>query len=145
HLRTRRRSRVSSGRNTMTQLTHRAAATATTERDLLAGIELVVLDMAGTTVRDDGIVERTFERTAERTGVADRMPWEEALAYVRATMGQSKLDVFTHLSGGDLDAARVAADTFETAYAELLSEEGVQEIPGARRTIEELRDSGRRV
>ncbi len=68
-------------------------------------LELVVLDMAGTSVLDDGVVEQAFQRAAERTGVADRMPWDEALDYVRVTMGQSKIDVFTHLSGGDAEAA----------------------------------------
>ncbi len=48
-------------------------------------LELVVLDMAGTTVLDDGVVEQAFQRAAERTGVADRMPWAEALDYVRVT------------------------------------------------------------
>ena len=110
-----------------------------------APIELVVLDMAGTTVRDDGVVERAFARANERTGVAARMPWEEALAYVRDTMGRSKLDVFTHLSGGDAELAARAADAFEVAYAELVSEDGVEEIPGAAALIAELRAAGLKV
>lgn len=105
-------------------------------------IELVVLDMAGTTVVDDGIVEQAFQRAAERTGVAERMPWEDALQYVRDTMGQSKIDVFTHLSGGDREAAERATAAFEGAYAEIVSEQGVTEIPGAGATIAALRDAG---
>jgi hypothetical protein len=49
-------------------------------------LELIVLDMAGTTVLDDGVVEQAFARAAERTGVAERMPWAEALDHVRVTM-----------------------------------------------------------
>ena len=105
-------------------------------------IELVVLDMAGTTVLDDGAVERAFQRAAERTGVADRMPWDDALAYVRRTMGMSKIDVFTHLSGGDVPAATAATAAFEGAYAELVAEDGIAEIPGAADVIRSLRDSG---
>ncbi|GAB3305627.1 phosphonatase-like hydrolase [Pseudoclavibacter terrae] len=105
-------------------------------------IELVVLDMAGTTVLDDGVVEHAFQRAAERTGVAAHLPWADALAYVRETMGRSKLDVFTHLANGDTEAASAATAAFERAYAELVEEEGVQEIPGARETIESLRASG---
>ena len=108
-------------------------------------IELVVFDMAGTTVRDDGVVERAFQHAAERTGVADRMPWDEALAYVRRTMGTSKIDVFTYLSRGDVAAATAATEAFEAAYAELVAEEGVEEIPGAGALIRELRESGRTV
>lgn len=103
--------------------------------------ELVVLDMAGTTVRDDGVVERAFQRAHERTGVADRMSWDEALQYVRDTMGQSKIDVFTHLAGGDVIRAQEATAAFERAYAELIVEEGVEPIPGARELLEDLRDA----
>lgn len=105
-------------------------------------LELVVLDMAGTTVLDDGVVEQAFQRAAERTGVADRMPWDEALGYVRTTMGQSKIDVFTHLSGGDVAAATRATAAFEGAYAEIVAEQGVSEIPGAADAIQGLKDAG---
>ncbi|MGH8954613.1 MAG: HAD family hydrolase [Microbacterium sp.] len=108
-------------------------------------LELIVLDMAGTTVLDDGVVETAFQRAAERTGVADRMPWDDALAHVRATMGQSKIDVFTHLAGGDRAAAERATAAFEGAYAEIVAEQGVTEIPGAADAIQGLRDAGLRV
>ncbi|MHC9046526.1 HAD family hydrolase [Microbacterium saperdae] len=108
-------------------------------------LELVVLDMAGTTVLDDGVVEQAFQRAAERTGVADRMPWAEALDYVRVTMGQSKIDVFTHLAAGDVVAAARATAAFEGAYAEIVEEQGVTEIPGAADAIRSLKDAGLRV
>lgn len=108
-------------------------------------LELLVLDMAGTTVLDDGVVEQAFQRAAERTGVAERMPWQDALDHVRATMGQSKVDVFTHLAGGDVAAAERATAAFEDAYAEIVAEHGVSEIPGAGDAIRDLRDSGLKI
>lgn len=111
----------------------------------MTAIELVVLDMAGTTVRDDGVVEQAFQRAAERTGVADRMPWPQALQYVRDTMGMSKIDVFTHLAGGDVVAATAATAAFEAAYSEIIAEQGVLEIPGAAEAIAGLRDAGLKV
>lgn len=111
----------------------------------MTAIELVVLDMAGTTVRDDGVVEQAFQRAAERTGVADRMPWPQALQYVRDTMGMSKIDVFTHLAGGDTAAAAAATGAFEGAYAEIISEQGAEEIPGAAEAISGLREAGLKV
>ena len=108
-------------------------------------LELIVLDMAGTTVLDDGVVETAFQRAAERTGVADRMPWDDALAHVRATMGQSKIEVFTHLAGGDRAAAERVTAAFEGAYAEIVAEQGVTEIPGAADAIQGLKDAGLRV
>lgn len=114
-------------------------------RDRNVPFELVVLDMAGTTVGDDGIVERAFQRAAERTGIADAQGWDAALRYVRDTMGMSKIDVFTHLAGGDAEAAAAANAQFEGAYAELVAEEGVREIPGAADTIRQFRSDGLRV
>ncbi|WP_372967525.1 HAD family hydrolase [Microbacterium sp.] len=119
-----------------------AAFPAQTAVDVDRGLELVVLDMAGTTVLDDGVVEQAFQRAAERTGVADRMPWDQALTYVRDTMGQSKFDVFTHLAGGDLALAERATTAFEGAYAELIAEIGVTEVPGAAAAIQDLKDAG---
>ncbi|QDE35844.1 HAD family hydrolase [Microbacterium foliorum] len=114
----------------------------TTHLSAPSALELVVLDMAGTTVLDDGVVETAFQRAAERTGVADRMPWDDALAHVRATMGQSKIEVFTRLAGGDRAAAEQATAAFEGAYAEIVAEQGVAEIPGAADAIQSLKDAG---
>lgn len=111
----------------------------------MTAIELVVLDMAGTTVLDDGVVEQAFQRAAERTGVAERMPWADALQYVRDTMGMSKIDVFTHLSGGDVAAATAATAAFEGAYSEIVAENGVEEIPGAAEAIAQMRAAGLKI
>ncbi|MFF2388265.1 HAD family hydrolase [Agromyces sp. NPDC058104] len=105
-------------------------------------IELIVLDMAGTTVADDGVVERAFALAAERSGIAAGDDFAEALEYVRDTMGQSKIEVFRVLADGDEDAAQHANAEFEGAYAELVASEGVAEIPGAARVIERLREAG---
>ena len=109
---------------------------------LPAAIELVVLDMAGTTVVDDGIVERAFDRAARRVRLAEGDALDEALQYVRDTMGQSKIEVFRHLTGGDEAAAQNANREFEIAYSELIDEVGVDEIPGAAAAIAELRGAG---
>ena len=108
----------------------------------LDGIELVVLDMAGTTVSDDGVVENAFRRAAEQTGVAAHLPWADALDYVRRTMGMSKIDVFTHLADGDQAAAERATTAFESAYSELIETDGATEIPGAEALIRQLRADG---
>ncbi|MBM7412834.1 phosphonatase-like hydrolase [Clavibacter michiganensis] len=111
----------------------------------LDGIELVVLDMAGTTVRDDGVVEAAFRSAAERTGLVDRIDWDEAIAYVRRTMGRSKSDVFLHLCQGDAAEAARATAAFEDAYAEIVAADGAEPIPGADALIRRLRADGRRV
>ncbi|MDT0462480.1 phosphonatase-like hydrolase [Streptomyces gibsoniae] len=113
--------------------------------DLRTDIRLVVLDMAGTTVADGGLVERAFAAAAAELGVepgsADHA---EKLAYVRATMGESKISVFRHLFGAE-DLAQRGNAAFEKAYGELVDDGHVSEIPGARAAIEELQAGGRTV
>ncbi|MBP2050263.1 phosphonatase-like hydrolase [Streptomyces griseochromogenes] len=108
-------------------------------------IRLVVLDMAGTTVADGGLVERAFEAAAAELGVepgsADHA---EKLDYVRATMGESKISVFRHLFG-DEDRARRANTAFEKAYGDLVDAGLVAPVPGAREAIEDIAAGGRGV
>ncbi|WP_282107265.1 HAD family hydrolase [Streptomyces sennicomposti] len=108
-------------------------------------LRLVVLDMAGTTVADGGLVERAFAAAAAELGVepgsADHA---DKLAYVRATMGESKISVFRHLFGAE-DLAQKANAAFERAYGELVDGGLVAEIPGAREAIEEIQADGRTV
>ncbi|WP_226962629.1 MULTISPECIES: phosphonatase-like hydrolase [unclassified Streptomyces] len=102
---------------------------------------LVVLDMAGTTVADGGLVEDAFTAAAHRLG-EDPAPM---LDHVRATMGESKIAVFRHLFGGDEAKARRAATAFEEAYGERVAAGSVTALPGAADTIRTLRDQGRTV
>ncbi|MEU6067222.1 HAD family hydrolase [Streptomyces sp. NPDC047082] len=101
--------------------------------------------MAGTTVADGGLVERAFEAAAAELGVqpgsADHT---EKLAYVRATMGESKISVFRHLFGTE-DLAQRANSAFEKAYGGLVDGGLVAPLPGAREAIEELAAEGRTV
>ncbi|CAL9274226.1 Phosphoglycolate phosphatase [Streptomyces sp. SudanB5_2050] len=108
-------------------------------------IRLVVLDMAGTTVADGGLVERAFDAAARELGVEPGTDDHAAkLAHVRATMGESKISVFRHLFG-DEDRARQANAAFEKAYGELVGDGLVAPVPGAREAVEELAADGRTV
>ncbi|MGW6906478.1 phosphonatase-like hydrolase [Streptomyces sp. NPDC054940] len=103
-------------------------------------IRLVVLDMAGTTVADGGLVERAFAAAAQHVG-ADPAA---GIDHVRATMGESKISVFRHLFG-DETKAQEANKAFEAAYADLVDGGEVAALPGAREAIEELTAQGRTV
>ncbi|EID09228.1 phosphonatase-like hydrolase [Mycolicibacterium phlei] len=106
-------------------------------------IELAVLDMAGTVVRDDGLVVRAFEEAATAVGVpADGPERDAARRYVLDTMGQSKIAVFTHLFGEV--RAEEANIAFEKTYERFI-ETGASPIPGAAETISALRGAGVRV
>ncbi|MGW0178318.1 phosphonatase-like hydrolase [Nocardia sp. NPDC003345] len=109
----------------------------------ISDITLVVMDMAGTTVADDGAVVRAFDAAATAVGLPASGPEREsARQYVLDTMGQSKIAVFTHLFG---DRAAEANTAFEAAYERFVDEGGVAPIPGAEKTITELRAAGIKV
>ncbi|MGW2934714.1 phosphonatase-like hydrolase [Streptomyces sp. NPDC001156] len=108
----------------------------------MTDIRLVVLDMAGTTVADGGLVERAFAAAAAELGVRpDSADHAEKLAYVRATMGESKISVFRHLFADESLAQRGNA-VFEKAYGDLVDEGLISEVPGARAAVEQLRADG---
>ncbi|MEV6104634.1 phosphonatase-like hydrolase [Streptomyces sp. NPDC051940] len=110
-----------------------------------SSLNLVVLDMAGTTVADGGLVEQAFSTAAEKLGVEPGSADHAAkLRYVRDTMGESKITVFRALFGAE-DLARAANAHFEQAYGELVAGGLITEIPGARAAIERLRSEGRTV
>lgn len=104
-------------------------------------IELVVMDMAGTTVTDDGLVIGAFDTAATTVGLAEDGPERDrARQYVLDTMGQSKIEVFRALFG-DEDRAHAANRAFEEAYDARIVD-GVAAVPGAADTISGLRDAG---
>ncbi|MFJ3577004.1 phosphonatase-like hydrolase [Streptomyces rubiginosohelvolus] len=106
---------------------------------------LVVLDMAGTTVADDGLVEQAFSAAAQRLGVRPGSgEHARQLAYVRATMGESKISVFRYLFG-DEERAQYANTAFEEAYGELVDGGRIAPLPGARAAVERLAAEGRTV
>ena len=108
-------------------------------------IQVAVMDMAGTTVADDGLVVEAFEAAATAaglpTGGAER---ENARQYVLDTMGQSKIVVFRALFG-DESVAQQANSTFEDAYAALIDSGSATPIDGAAEAITRLRDAGVKV
>ncbi|MFE2421521.1 HAD family hydrolase [Streptomyces hokutonensis] len=103
-------------------------------------IRLVVLDMAGTTVADDGLVEEAFTAAARHLGAEPA----GMLDHVRATMGESKISVFRQLFGTE-SQAQEANKAFEAAYADLVGAGRVTALPDARETIETLKSQGRTV
>ncbi|GAA3765572.1 phosphonatase-like hydrolase [Salinactinospora qingdaonensis] len=111
--------------------------------DVLPPIQLAVLDMAGTTVADDGLVEQAFTRAIATQGIrAGTTAHEHMLDYVRATMGEPRISVFRALLDGDERRAHEANQAFERVYGELVGAGACTALPGAVETIESLRGAG---
>jgi phosphoglycolate phosphatase len=99
---------------------------------------LACLDMAGTTVRDDGAVEAAFDDALAAVGVKKGTPrYDEAHRFVRQTMGWSKADVFAKLL--DQDDAGTATARFASAYEAIVAAGQVEPITGAPDVLRALR------
>lgn len=108
-------------------------------------IQVAVIDMAGTTVADDGLVVSSFEVAATAAGMpADGAERDHARQYVLDTMGQSKIVVFRALFGTEELAQRANA-AFETAYEAAIDDGNAKPIDGAADAITRLRDTGIKV
>ncbi|MGA8457074.1 MAG: HAD family hydrolase, partial [Streptosporangiaceae bacterium] len=108
-------------------------------------ITIACLDMAGTTVADDGSVIAAFSAAVEQFGLPEgTQGYDDALAYVRQTMGQSKIEVFRHILGAE-DAAQQANAAFEEHYARSVRGGDVEPLPGATETFGALRAAGIKV
>ena len=105
-------------------------------------LEFAAFDVAGTTVKDDGIVIEAFKVAFEKT---QPNLWpvkgDEWTRYAIETMGQSKIQVFTSLLGSS-ESAHEANVAFEEAYINEVAEQGVTPIPGAIDIFAELRERG---
>lgn len=105
------------------------------QSDTGSGIQLVCLDMAGTTVDDGDAVIESFAAAADEIGLTGPER-DSAMAYVRATMGLSKIEVFRALVDGDEDRATAANAAFERHYDSVVAAgrlapvEGVEELFG---------------
>ncbi|NUU22858.1 MAG: phosphonatase-like hydrolase [Streptomycetaceae bacterium] len=112
----------------------------------MAKPQLVVLDMAGTTVADDGLVLQAFTSAIGAVGVDPAGPdYPRMLAYVHATMGQSKISVFRTLLARDESRARAANAYFEAVLHDLVEDGRCAPVPGAEEAIGRLRAAGVKV
>jgi phosphoglycolate phosphatase len=108
-------------------------------------IRLAALDMAGTTVADEGAVEEAFQAALDAVGLVAGDLMDDPAAYIRRTMGQSKITVFTELLGGDRHRAEAANTAFEEAFDQAVDRGEVVALPGAVDTFADLRAGGVRL
>ena len=107
-------------------------------------IDLVALDMAGTTIDDHGSVYVALQRCVEETGAT------VAAADLQRWMGTDKTEAIgalMRLGGGDPTTASVAAafERFHAILGELYRERPPVALPGVPDALRTLRDRGIRV
>jgi phosphonatase-like hydrolase len=105
-------------------------------------IELAVIDLAGTLVRDDGAVEGAFLDALRTVDEIDGgAPDVALLEAIRGTMGRSKIAVFRELLGEE-ERALAANAAFEAAYARRIAGGETTALPTAHAALRELCDAG---
>ena len=109
----------------------------------MSRFSVVCLDMAGTTIRDGNAVMAAFAAAIASRSLPAR-EFSSAMQYARATMGQSKIEVFRHILG-DEDAAQTANAAFEKDYAGAVAAGDISPMPGAVELFAACRDAGTRV
>lgn len=108
----------------------------------MSRIRIACLDMAGTTVADDGSVMAAFTAAMERFGLRPgARGYDQASRIVHETMGQSKIEVFRRILDSEADAQE-ANCLFEMSYAASVEAGAVAPIYGATETLVALRASG---
>ena len=106
-------------------------------------ITVACLDMAGTTVADDGTVMEAFTAAIAEQNLPVAL-FSQAMKDVRSSMGQSKIEVFRRILGAE-DAAAKANEAFEAHYGAAVGRGSVAALPGAEDTFAALRAAGIRV
>jgi phosphonatase-like hydrolase len=105
-------------------------------------ITIACLDMAGTTVADDGGVIAAFGAAVAECGLLPGTPGHRrALRIAHETMGQSKIEVFRLILAGEA-AAQHANSAFERHCAEAVAAGAVAALPGAREFLIRLGAAG---
>ena len=107
----------------------------------MQGLDLVVFDMAGTTIEDRGEVPTAFQAALARAGVEVT---DEQIVAVRGSSKRDALRVL--LPDGPDQATRV--ETVFTAFRQELSARfaaGVRPVRGAAEAFARLRDAGVRI
>jgi phosphoglycolate phosphatase len=106
-------------------------------------ITVACLDMAGTTVADDGTVMEAFTAAIAEQNLPVTA-FSQAMKDVRSSMGQSKIEVFRRILGDEAAAVK-ANEAFEDHYGAAVARGSVAAMPGAGDTFAALRDAGVRI
>jgi phosphoglycolate phosphatase len=106
-------------------------------------ITIACLDMAGTTIRDDGTVLEAFSAAIAGCNLSPAA-YDKAIETVRASMGESKIDVFRKVLG-DETVAGEANESFEEHYDAAIRDGKIEAMPGAAEVFKACHDAGIRV
>ena len=105
--------------------------------------KLVVMDMAGTTINDPGLVLGALRAALDSIGLYDVTDEE-----INAQKGRHKLDALVAIAeahGSDAETAELALDQFNRVALYEVMQGRFQALPGAQQAIQRLLDAGFKV
>jgi phosphoglycolate phosphatase len=109
-------------------------------------VTLVCCGLIGTTVTDNGMVERAYaEAIATQGVVTGTTAYARCMAGVHRSRGQATIDVLRGMFPESEARAQAAQLTFDRSYSGSVDRSGIVAMPGAELAIEKLRGSGIRV
>jgi len=107
---------------------------------------LVCCGLIGTTVADDGLVERAFTEAIATQGIVPGTgAYARCMALVHRNQGQSTADVLSSLFPDNQARAQAAQLAFDRSFGAAVDRMGVVPVPGAREALEKLSSSGLRI
>lgn len=111
--------------------------------DAASRITLACLDLAGTTVGDDRMVETAFAEAIATQGIVPgTAAYARAMVQVHRSRGLPKIDIFRFLFPDDEARAQAANLAFEGSYDAVIDRAGLTPLPGAEATIDKLVGAG---
>jgi phosphoglycolate phosphatase len=109
-------------------------------------VTLVCCGLIGTTVTDNGMVERAYaEAIATQGVVTGTTAYARCMAGVHKSRGQATIDVLRGMFPDSEARAQAAQLTFDRSYSGSVDRSGIVAMPGAELAIEKLRGNGIRV
>ena len=109
-------------------------------------VSLVCCGLIGTTVTDNGMVERAYaEAIATQGVVTGTTAYARCMAGVHRSRGQSTIGVLRSLFPESQARAQAAQLAFDRSYSAAVARTGVVAMPGAEQAIDKLRGTGARV
>lgn len=109
-------------------------------------ITLACCGLFGTTVVDDGIVERAFSEAIATQGVVTgTAAYARSMAEAHRSRGRATSDMMGLLFPDNAARAQAAELAFDRSLSQAVGRFDIQPVPGARQALDQLADSGIRI
>lgn len=109
-------------------------------------VSLACLDLTGTTVVDDKMVEKAFSEAIATQGIVpSTSAYAKAMVQVHRLRGEPGINIFRALFPDEEARAQAANVAFERSFDAAIDRMGLSPIPGAEAAMDKLASAGVRV